>query len=116
MTSSITYFPRGNTISLFRQYVTHGLGRARTFARHGGRKHIRHFILPSIVPMIIVGFFAPFYWPLAVPTSGMVIRLPLVWVHSRDKKKGHLRRGVRIRCDNNAACMVSWSLVGGHLN
>jgi succinoglycan biosynthesis protein ExoA len=66
---AITYFPRLNTISLFRQYVTHGLGRARTFARHGGRKHIRHFILPSIVPMIMVGFFAPLCWPLVVPSA-----------------------------------------------
>lgn len=65
----ITYFPRGNTISLFRQYVTHGLGRARTFARHGGKKHLRHFVLPTIVPIIIVGFFAPLYWPLGVPCS-----------------------------------------------
>jgi len=65
----ITYIPRGNTISLFRQYVTHGLGRARTFVRHGGRKHIRHFILPPILPSIILGFLAPFYWPLAVPAS-----------------------------------------------
>ena len=65
----ITYFPRDSTISLFRQYVKHGLGRARTFVRHGGRKHIRHFILPSIVPIIILGFFAPLYWPLAVPAS-----------------------------------------------
>jgi succinoglycan biosynthesis protein ExoA len=63
----ITYLPRRNTISLFRQYVTHGLGRARTFTRHGGRKHIRHFILPSILPVVIIGFFAPLYWPLAVP-------------------------------------------------
>jgi succinoglycan biosynthesis protein ExoA len=69
----ITYFPRGNTYSLFRQYVTHGLGRARTFARHGGRKHIRHFILPSILPMIIVGIFTPFYWPLAVPVSAWLL-------------------------------------------
>jgi succinoglycan biosynthesis protein ExoA len=65
----ITYFPDGNTISLFRQYVTHGLGRARTFARHGGRKHIRHFILPSIAPIILLGFLAPLYWPLALPAS-----------------------------------------------
>jgi len=65
----VTYFPRRNTVSLFRQYVKHGRGRARTFARHGGRKHIRHFILPSIVPIVILAFFAPFYWPLAVPGS-----------------------------------------------
>lgn len=65
----ITYFPRDNTISLFRQYVTHGLGRARTFARHGGRRHIRHFILASILPIVILGFLAPLYWPLAVPAS-----------------------------------------------
>ncbi|MGC1888676.1 MAG: glycosyltransferase family 2 protein [Stellaceae bacterium] len=65
----IMYSPRDNTISLFRQYVAHGLGRARTFVRHGGRKRIRHFILPSILPIIILGFFAPIYWPLAVPAS-----------------------------------------------
>jgi succinoglycan biosynthesis protein ExoA len=55
----ITYFPRASTTSLFRQYTKHGLGRARTFGRHGGRKHIRHFILPSIAPIVILGFFAP---------------------------------------------------------
>jgi succinoglycan biosynthesis protein ExoA len=63
----ITYFPRNNTISLFRQYANHGAGRARTFARHGGRRHIRHFILPCIAPIVILGLFAPLYWPLAVP-------------------------------------------------
>ena len=65
----ITYFPRSNTISLFRQYRSHGLGRARTFFLHGGRKHVRHFILPSILPMITLVFLAPLYWPLAVPAS-----------------------------------------------
>jgi succinoglycan biosynthesis protein ExoA len=63
----ITYFPRSNTISLFRQHVGYGRGRARTFVRHGGRKHVRHFILPSIAPMIILGFLGPLCWPLAVP-------------------------------------------------
>jgi succinoglycan biosynthesis protein ExoA len=67
---TITYFPRSNTISLFWQYVNHGRGRAHTFARHGGRKRIRHFILPSIAPIVILGLFAPLYWPLAVPASG----------------------------------------------
>jgi succinoglycan biosynthesis protein ExoA len=65
----ITYFPRNDTISLFRQYVKHGRGRARTFFRHGGRKHIRHFILSSIAPIVTLGFLAPLYWPLAVPAS-----------------------------------------------
>ena len=68
----ITYFPRSNTISLFRQYVKHGRGRAYTFARHGGRTHIRHFILPSIAPIVILGFLGPLYWPLAVPASAWV--------------------------------------------
>jgi succinoglycan biosynthesis protein ExoA len=65
----ITYFPRNNTISLFAQYVKQGRGRAHTFFRHGGRKRIRHFILPFIGPIVILGFLAPFYWPLAVPAS-----------------------------------------------
>jgi succinoglycan biosynthesis protein ExoA len=69
----ITYFPRNNTISLFRQYAKHGRGRARTFVRHGGRKRIRHFILPSIVPIVILGFLAPFSWPLAVPALAWVV-------------------------------------------
>jgi succinoglycan biosynthesis protein ExoA len=64
---AITYFPRKNTISLFRQYVGHGRGRAHTFARHGGRRRIRHFILPSIAPIVLLGFFAPVCWALALP-------------------------------------------------
>jgi succinoglycan biosynthesis protein ExoA len=63
----ITYFPRNNTISLFRQYVRHGRGRARTFVRHGGRR-LRHYILPLIAPIVILGFLGPLCWPLAVPT------------------------------------------------
>jgi len=66
---AITYFPRNNTISLFAQYVKHGRGRAHTFARHGGRKRIRHFILPSIAPIVSLGFLEPLYSPLAVPAS-----------------------------------------------
>jgi succinoglycan biosynthesis protein ExoA len=64
---AITYFPRNNTASLFRQYLGHGRGRAHTFARHGGRKRVRHFILPSIAPIVLLGLFAPFFWPLAIP-------------------------------------------------
>jgi succinoglycan biosynthesis protein ExoA len=69
----ITYFPRNSTISLFRQYLKHGRGRARTFVRHGGRKRIRHFILPSIVPIVTFGFLAPLYWPLAVPALAWLL-------------------------------------------
>jgi succinoglycan biosynthesis protein ExoA len=65
----MTYFPRNNTISLFALYVKYGRGRAHTFFCHGGRKHIRHFILPSIAPIVILGCLAPLYWPLAVPAS-----------------------------------------------
>jgi len=65
----ITYFPRDNAISLFLQYVKHGRGRAHTFVRHGGRTRMRHFMLPSIAPMAILGFLGPLYWPLAVPIS-----------------------------------------------
>jgi succinoglycan biosynthesis protein ExoA len=64
---AITYFPRKNTISLFRQYAGHGRGRAHTFARHGGRKRIRHFILPLIAPIVLVGLFSPLCWALAIP-------------------------------------------------
>jgi succinoglycan biosynthesis protein ExoA len=68
----ITYFPRSNTVSLLRQYVKHGRGRARTFVRHGGRQHIRHYILPLIVPIVMLGFLGPLYWPLAAPASAWV--------------------------------------------
>jgi succinoglycan biosynthesis protein ExoA len=68
----ITYFPRGDGIALFRQYVKHGRGRAHTFARHGGRRG-RHYILASIAPIVILGFFSSLYWPLMLPVSGWVI-------------------------------------------
>jgi succinoglycan biosynthesis protein ExoA len=69
----ITYFPRNSAISLFRQYVKHGRGRAHTFSRHGGRRHIRHFILPSIAPIAILGCLAPLYWPLALPAVAWLL-------------------------------------------
>jgi succinoglycan biosynthesis protein ExoA len=65
----ITYLPRSNTISLFWQYVRHGRGQARRFLRHGGRRHIRHFILPSVAPIVLLGFLGPLYWPLALPAA-----------------------------------------------
>jgi succinoglycan biosynthesis protein ExoA len=65
----ITYFPRKNTFSLFRQYVRHGRGRTRVFIRHGGRR-VRHCILASVAPMVLLGFLAPLYWPLALPALG----------------------------------------------
>jgi succinoglycan biosynthesis protein ExoA len=64
----VTYFPRKNTISLFRQYLRHGRGRARGFMLHGGRRG-RHFILSSVAPLVVLGFLAPLYWPLAVPAA-----------------------------------------------
>jgi len=69
---AITYFPRKSTASLFRQYRTHGRGRAHTFARHGGRSHIRHFILPAILPLVLLALLSPLWWPLALPA--------LVWL------------------------------------
>jgi succinoglycan biosynthesis protein ExoA len=69
----ITYLPRSNTISLFRQYVRHGRGQARRFLRHGGRKHIRHFILPSVAPMVVLGLLGPLFWPLASLTLAWLV-------------------------------------------
>jgi succinoglycan biosynthesis protein ExoA len=68
----ITYFPRNNTVGLLCQYIKHGRGRAHAFIRHGGRKRIRHFILPSIAPTVALGFLAPLYWPLVVPALAWV--------------------------------------------
>ena len=69
----ITYLPRSNTISLFRQHLGYGRGRAHTFVRHGGRQRIRHFILPSIAPIVILGLLGPLYWPLILPASAWLL-------------------------------------------
>jgi len=63
----ITYFPRNRTTSLFRQYYRYGRGRAHTFARHGGRTRFRHFVLPSIAPIVLLALFAPLSWAAAIP-------------------------------------------------
>src|SRR5207253_7478446 len=63
---TITYFPRGNTNSLFWQYMIHGRERARTFIQHVGRKRIRHLILPSVAPIVGIGIFEPFYLPFVL--------------------------------------------------
>jgi succinoglycan biosynthesis protein ExoA len=48
---SIVYYPRKTVRSLARQYFKYGHGRAKTVARHGGRRRLRQILPLAIAPM-----------------------------------------------------------------
>jgi len=63
------YFPRRTLSALFRQYRRYGVGRARTYLKHGERLRVRQ-MLPPMVVLAIVGalVLAPVVpWMIAVP-------------------------------------------------
>lgn len=50
----VTYYPRRDLASLFRQYVRHGRGRARTLRKHRARPRLRQ-VLPLFVLAGVIG-------------------------------------------------------------
>jgi succinoglycan biosynthesis protein ExoA len=67
---SIVYYPRSSVGALFRQYVNHGRGRARTYLKHRPRLKAR-----QMAPLVIV--FATLGGLVLSPLSGLFLALPL---------------------------------------
>lgn len=65
----IGYYPRSAPWTLFRQYVNHGAGRARTVAKHRTRLRLRQLIPLSIAPVVVLATAAPWFWPAALPAA-----------------------------------------------
>lgn len=63
------YFPRRTLTALFRQYRRYGVGRARTYLKHGERLRLRQ-MLPPIIVLAIAGALMlalAIPWALVVP-------------------------------------------------
>jgi succinoglycan biosynthesis protein ExoA len=57
---ALTYFPRGSTRRLFKQYFQYGRGRAMTIQRHGGKVRRPRQLLPlAVAPAVILSLFFP---------------------------------------------------------
>lgn len=73
----ITYFPRATPAALARQYWRYGLGRARTFRKHGERLHPRQMLPPIILVAVVGGLLlAPLTpWALLLPSGYLLLGL-----------------------------------------
>lgn len=67
--AAITYFPRSDLRSLWKQYRRYGQGRARNLRRHGMRPKLRQ-MLPLSVPVAIgLAFLSPFHPVFFIPAA-----------------------------------------------
>lgn len=65
--AQVTYFPRGSTAGLFRQYFNIGRGRARNFLRHRRNTKLRHLVLAAVAPALCLLMLTPLGRIFALP-------------------------------------------------
>jgi succinoglycan biosynthesis protein ExoA len=79
--SAITYFPRGNVGSLFRQYRGYGRGRARNLKRHPARVRLRQMLPLGVFPALVAGLAGLVLAP--VRPDALLLMLPMLcWLAS----------------------------------
>lgn len=67
--TTITYFPRDNPAALFRQYIKHGHGRARTILKHRAMPRLRQLAPAAVLPAALLALL------------GGIAALPLlIWI------------------------------------
>lgn len=64
---AITYYPRRDPLSLWRQYRGYGRGRARTLKLHGQRPKLRQMLPLSVAGAAALALLSPLWWPFALP-------------------------------------------------
>ena len=65
----MTYYPRSSVVSLFRQYLGYGRGRARNVLKHGIIPKLRQLIPLAVVPVIAGASLAFLSWAAFVPAG-----------------------------------------------
>lgn len=69
---AITYFPRADPVSLWRQYRNYGKGRAQTIGLHRIKPRLRQLV-PLAVPLaVLCALLTPLSWVFALPLFGWV--------------------------------------------
>jgi succinoglycan biosynthesis protein ExoA len=63
----IDYYPRATPLSLFKQYLKFGQGRARTVLKHRLIPKLRQFILLAVAPVTFLALLTPFLCVAAIP-------------------------------------------------
>jgi succinoglycan biosynthesis protein ExoA len=70
---AITYYPRRDPASLWRQYRGYGRGRARTLALHGQRPKVRQMVPLAVAGAAALALLTPIWWPFALPLIGWAL-------------------------------------------
>jgi succinoglycan biosynthesis protein ExoA len=65
----VTYYPRATAISLFRQYLHYGQGRARTLLRHRMRPRLRQLLPAAVFPAAVLAPLGLFEPAMALPAA-----------------------------------------------
>ena len=66
---AIGYYPRSEPIALFRQYMNHGSGRARTARLHRTPLKARQLLPLGVAPAAALALAGPWFWPAAIPAA-----------------------------------------------
>ncbi len=67
--TSMTHYPRGSALALFRQYVCYGAGRARTTIKHRTRLRLRQIAPISVLPITLIAAASPWHWSAVIPVA-----------------------------------------------
>jgi succinoglycan biosynthesis protein ExoA len=65
----VTYYPRTTAVSLFRQYLNYGQGRARTLLRHRMRPRLRQILPAAVFPATILAPLGLLEPAMALPAA-----------------------------------------------
>jgi succinoglycan biosynthesis protein ExoA len=65
--TELTYYPRSNVQSLFKQYMNYGKGRARTITKHRAKPKLRQMLPIAVAPALALAILAPFSFLFAIP-------------------------------------------------
>src|SRR3569623_590794 len=63
----MVYYPRATPLSLFRQYLGYGSGRARNVLKHGSVPKLRQVLPLAIAPSVGLSLRAILHWAAALP-------------------------------------------------
>ena len=77
---AIRYFPRQSLAALFRQYVNHGRGRARTVRKHQTPLKLRQLAPALVCPAVIAGLAAIIVGATVHPVAFIVAAPALLWI------------------------------------
>jgi len=75
----VTYYPRKDLVSLAKQYMRHGAGRARTMLKHGMRPKLRQMAPVLALLGCAAGLALAPFWPSALLIPGLYVALCLGW-------------------------------------